>query len=530
MMPSPLSGANNADNAAFAPLLQMDKVSKRFGGAAALSGVTINVGAGEIVGLIGENGAGKSTLMKVLGGVHAPDEGQIRVSGKPVTIRSARDASALGIGFIHQELNVLDNLDVSANVFLGREKTKGGPLALLDRPAMIAETNRYLERLQVVGIDAQTSVASLSLAQKQLVEIARALSLNARILIFDEPTSSLTLSETQRLLSLIHELRDKQNVSIIYISHRLGEIEEIADRVVALRDGQNAGTLSKNEINAPAMVKLMVGRDIAPPHATDTMRVESQPPRLIAKDLQTVRYPDRPLNFELYGGEILGFAGLVGAGRTEAARALFGVEPAVGGTITLDGEIARITQPKHAIQRGLYLVPEDRRRDGLILDMAIESNITLPGLSRFANFIGMVQKGREGEVAKTETERLKLRSASGSLDDAAGTLSGGNQQKIVLAKWLALSPKILIFDEPTRGVDVGAKAEIYRIMRDLAEEGVAVMMISSDMEEVLALSDRIAVMHEGRIAGILHPGEFGEEAVMRLAVGDTSAASTESER
>ena len=516
--------ASQGSVSAGAPLLRMENISKRFGGAYALRGVSISVGAGEIIGLIGENGAGKSTLMKTLGGVHNPDEGQLFVDNKPVTIRSARDASALGIGFIHQELNVLDNLDVAANVFLGRELTKGGPLALLDRPAMVKQTNEYLARLQVAGgVHAETPVASLALAQKQLIEIARALSLNARILIFDEPTSSLTLSETQSLLALIKELRDTQNVSIIYISHRLGEIEEIADRVVGLRDGQNAGELSKSEITQPAMVKLMVGRDIAPPHASDNKRAEASAPRLRAENLRTPRYPEKPVSFDLYGGEVLGFAGLVGAGRTEIARALFGVEPATGGTITLDGETTRINKPKDAIGRGLYLIPEDRRRDGLILDMAIQDNITLPGLSRFASAIGIVRRDKEADVAKHETERLKLRSASGRLDAPAGTLSGGNQQKIVLAKWLALSPKILIFDEPTRGVDVGAKAEIYAIMRQLAESGVAVMMISSDMEEVLALSDRIAVMHEGRITGILEQGEFGEEAIMRLAVGGGSA-------
>ncbi len=517
-MVSPSDSVNGA-----APLLRMENISKRFGGAYALRGVSVSVGAGEIIGLIGENGAGKSTLMKTLGGVHNPDEGQLFVDNKPVTIRSARDASALGIGFIHQELNVLDNLDVAANVFLGRELTKGGPLALLDRPAMVKQTNEYLARLQVQGVNAETPVASLSLAQKQLIEIARALSLNARILIFDEPTSSLTLSETQSLLALIKELRDTQNVSIIYISHRLGEIEEIADRVVGLRDGQNAGELSKSEITQPAMVKLMVGRDIAPPHASDNKRAEASAPRLRAENLRTPRYPEKAVSFDLYGGEVLGFAGLVGAGRTEIARALFGVEPAVGGSLVVDGDATRIGKPKDAIGRGLYLIPEDRRRDGLILDMAIQDNITLPGLSRFASAIGIVRRDKEADVAKHETERLKLRSASGRLDAPAGTLSGGNQQKIVLAKWLALSPKILIFDEPTRGVDVGAKAEIYAIMRQLAESGVAVMMISSDMEEVLALSDRIAVMHEGRITGILERGEFGEEAIMRLAVGGGKA-------
>jgi ribose transport system ATP-binding protein len=516
------------------PLLAMTGISKRFGGVVALDNVSLSIGRAEILALIGENGAGKSTLMKTLGGVHQPDTGEIKVDGNPVRIRSVRDADQQGIGFIHQELNLLDNLDVAANLFLGREPTKGGPLRLLDRAKMEADSEVYLKRL---GLDVppNTPVSHLSLAQRQLVEIARALSQNARLLIMDEPTSSLTLTETQRLLALIHDLRDNQGVSIIYISHRLGEIREIADRVVGLRDGKNAGNLDeKEQITQEAMVRLMVGRDITPPDRRDISALADTPPRLLVRDLRTARHPNKTISFELRPGEILGFAGLIGAGRTEVAEALFGVHPAVSGTVTLDGTPITIRTPADGIRNGIYLIPEDRRHNGLILDMPIRENISLPSLNRFATAIGLIKSGEERASTRESTKRLNVKSALGRQADAvasdapleanASTLSGGNQQKVVLAKWVDMAPKVLLFDEPTRGVDVGAKAEIYALIRALAESGVAVMVISSDMEEVLGLSDRVAVMHEGTLTGILSGDEASEEAVMRLAVGQAGAA------
>ena len=492
------------------PILKMKKISKRFPGVVALDAVDFEVFPGEVVALAGENGAGKSTLMKILGGVYQPDEGEIFVDGKHVFIRGVSDASDGGIGFVHQELNVLDNLTVAENVYLGREPRQFG--FLVDRAKINADTKIYLKRLGL-NISPKTPLRELSIAQQQMVEIAKALSLNARILIMDEPTSSLTLTETEMLLEVIKDLR-ASGVSIIYISHRLGEIKEIADRVVVLRDGRNAGNLTFGEINHDAIVKLMVGRDIErfskPPTAKETA------PFAEIRDLRTRRFPNRAISFDVRKGEILGFAGLVGAGRSEAAQAIFGVDAPVSGTISLDGVSIEITSPRDAINSGIYLIPEDRRHSGLILDVPIRENITLAALSRYAS-AGLINSDAENKTAKEMCAKLNVKTPS--VETRAANLSGGNQQKVVLAKWLSLEPRLLIFDEPTRGIDVGAKAEIYALMRSLAENGVAIIMISSDMEEVLGESDRIAVMHEGAITGILEREEASEEAIMKLAVG-----------
>ncbi len=491
-------------------ILEMRKISKRFPGVIALDAVDLSVDRGEVVALAGENGAGKSTLMKVLGGVYSPDDGAILVEGNEVRIRSVSDATAFGIGFVHQELNVLDNLSVAENVFLGREPRRLG--FLIDRAKINADTEVYLKRL---GLDVppRTPLNQLSIAQQQMVEIAKALSLNARILILDEPTSSLTLTETERLLEVIADLRS-QGVSVIYISHRLGEIEKIADRVVVLRDGMNAGVLERDEIDHDSIVSLMVGRDIDKFHRSDagggTVSVAE------IQDLCTRRYPDKPLSFDVRAGEVLGFAGLVGAGRSEAAQAIFGVDAPVSGSISLDGKRVEIATARSAIDNGIYLVPEDRRIAGLIVDLPIRENITLPSLGRYSSS-GLVSKSRETEKAAEMCRKLNVKAPSP--ETKAANLSGGNQQKVVLAKWLSLNPRLLIFDEPTRGIDVGAKAEIYELMRELAAEGVAIMMISSDMEEILGESDRIAVMHEGRITGVIDRADATEEKVMKLAVG-----------
>jgi ribose transport system ATP-binding protein len=494
------------------PILQMRKIEKRFPGVHALKGVDLDVRVGEVVALLGENGAGKSTLMKVLGGVHQPDGGEILIDGVPVAVHSVSDATKYGIAFIHQELNVLDNLDVAANVFLGREPVRGGFLRLIDRRKMYEETKTHLGRLGL-NVAPDTPLASLSIAQQQMVEIAKALSLDARILIMDEPTSSLTLTETARLLEVVKELRE-HGVAIIYISHRLNEVQEIADRAVVLRDGANAGNLARAEINHESMVKLMVGRDLESFYQHPT--VETTPRYFEVETLRTGRYPGKRVSFDVGKGEILGFAGLVGAGRSETAQALFGVDPAVEDKVRLDNQPLRIRSPQDAIGHGIYLVPEDRRYCGLITDITIRENVTLPGLGRFAT-AGLISSDKERVNAKEMCGRLNVKASS--VEVKAANLSGGNQQKVVLAKWLALNPKVLIFDEPTRGIDVGAKAEIYELMRKLAESGVAIIMISSDMEEILHISDRVAVMHEGAIAGVLERDECTEENIMRLAVG-----------
>jgi ribose transport system ATP-binding protein len=495
------------------PLLQLVGISKRFPGVVALDDVSLAVGRGEVVGLIGENGAGKSTLMKVLGGVDAADSGTILWEGRPVIVRQASEAAALGIGFVHQELNVLDNLDVAANLFLGREPVCGGPLRLIDRKRMEALAQPHLRRLGLT-VSPRAPLSRLSIAQRQLVEIARATLQEARLLILDEPTSSLTLSETDRLLETVADLRS-QGVSIIYISHRLGEIERCADRVVALRDGRNAGELVRGEIRHEPMVRLMVGRELKDLYVPAAGRPGA--PRLEVRGLRTAARPRHAVSFTACRGEILGFAGLVGAGRSELAQAIFGVEPRLTGEILLDGQPLAIRDPKDAIRAGIYLVPEDRRGTGLVTEMSVRENVTLPGLRRYAPHL-LIRRDRETAVAREQIAALRIKAPS--VEARVGNLSGGNQQKVVLSRWLALEPKVLIFDEPTRGIDVGAKAEIYRLMRDLANQGVAIVMISSDMEEVLGVSDRVAVMHEGAITGILERGQLSEEAVMSLCVGE----------
>jgi ribose transport system ATP-binding protein len=500
------------------PLLEMRGIGKRFPGVVALEGVSLEVRPGEVVALIGENGAGKSTLMKVLGGVHQPDEGEILIEGAPTRIGSVGDANALRIGFIHQELNVLENLDVAGNIFLGREPRRGGLFSRIDRRKLHADAKVYLERLGL-KVPTDTPLSGLSIAQQQMVEIAKALSQQARLLIMDEPTSSLTLTETERLMAVVKELR-AQGVSIIYISHRLGEVKELADRVVALRDGRNAGELGREEVTHDRMVKMMVGRDIESFYATGgDAGVRA---RFGVRELRTRRYPQHAVSFRIRDGEILGLAGLIGAGRSEVAHAVFGVEPPAGGSLELGGETIVVRSPRDAIRRGIYLIPEDRRRCGLNVEELIRKNVTLPAMNRYST-AGVVRAGEERKVSQKFCDQLGVKAPS--VEVRAGNLSGGNQQKVVLAKWLSLAPKVLIFDEPTRGIDVGAKAEIYDLMRKLASEGVAVLMISSDMEEVLGVSDRVAVMHEGRLTGVLERADCTEENVMRLAVGQTAALS-----
>jgi ribose transport system ATP-binding protein len=494
------------------PLLQLAGISKVYPGVRALSDVSLSVARGEVLGLIGENGAGKSTLMKILGGVVAPSAGTIRIGGQDRNSLTVPEAIGAGIAFVHQELNLFDNLDVAANVFIGREPVRGGPLRLVDRTALRAKVRILLDRL---GVDfgPEAAVADLSLAQRQLVEIVKALSLDARIVIMDEPTSSLTVSETQRLLDVIADLK-AGGVSIIFISHRLNEVERCADRVVVLRDGTVAGHLEPGSIHPDAMIRLMIGRDLkslyTPPKAPpgrDALRIEG---------IRTSTYPAREVTLGLRTGEILGLAGLVGAGRTELARTIFGIDGPLGGALRMGGERILVRSPRDAIARGIYLVPEDRKRSGLILDNSVVENISLPDLMTYARstLVSVV-----AETANAERQKRSLRIKTPTVATPAGTLSGGNQQKVVLAKWLSMKPKVMIFDEPTRGIDVGSKSEIYDLMRQLADAGVAILMISSDMEEVIGVSDRMAVMHDGRISGFLERHEFSEHNVLQLAVG-----------
>jgi ribose transport system ATP-binding protein len=499
------------------PLLEMQGISKGFPGVKALDRVDLTVYPGEIVALIGENGAGKSTLMNILGGVLQPDAGTIKIDGQIVLIKSVSDAIRQGIGFIHQELNILDNLSIAGNIFLGREPTRFGFLKLIHRRQMRTATEPYLQQLGL-SLSADTLLSQMPIAQQQMVEVAKALSLEARLLIMDEPTSSLTLSETKRLFEVMRQLRSK-GVSIIYISHRLAEVGECADRVVGLRDGRNAGSLERDRITHDNMVRLMIGRKIEDYFVG--VKTQAKDAYFCVSELSTQRYPSHTVAFEASRGEILGFAGLVGAGRTEMAHAIFGAEPAAGGSVSLAGKKLQIRNAADAVKNGIFLVPEDRRKAGLVTDMTFRENVTLPDLHSYSTF-GLIQRKREAEVSDRQREKLKIKLAS--IETLVKNLSGGNQQKVVLAKWLSLKPNVVIFDEPTRGIDVGSKAEIYHLMRNLADDGVVIIMISSDMEEILGVSDRIAVMHEGRIAGFLLRDQFDEEAVMRLAVGEKSAA------
>ena len=494
------------------PVLQLRNIQKRFLGVHALKGVSLDVHAGEVVALLGENGAGKSTLMKIAGGIEQPDAGEVLIDGARTVVRDVYTATSLGIAFIHQELNLLDNLDVAGNVLLGREPTVWGPLRLVDRRKMHAIVQPYLAQLGL-RISADTAVAGLSIAQQQLVEIAKALSLEARVLIMDEPTSSLTLAETSRLHEIVGGLR-ADGVGVVYISHRLGEVRAVADRAVVLRDGTGVGSLASDELTHDNMVRLMVGRAIAP--QVHSSGVAGRDEYFRIEGLRTRRYPQQTVSFGVSRGEILGVAGLVGAGRSEVAQAIFGVEQPLDGRVLLDGSAVEIADPAAAIRQGLFLVPEDRRTAGLVVDFSVRENVTLPALVRYARH-GLVSVAKERVGASSICDRLHVKAPS--IESKTADLSGGNQQKVVLAKWLALGPKVLIVDEPTRGIDVGAKAEIYTLLRDLAHAGVAIVVISSDMEEILHLSDRVAVMHEGAITGTLARADCTEERMMTLAVG-----------
>jgi len=498
-------------------VLQVSKISKRFPGVVALDGVALDVAAGEVLAVVGENGAGKSTLMKILAGVYRPDAGEIQVDGHTVALHAPSDATRLGIGVIHQELEVVDTLDVAANICLGRERLWGGPLQLLDRRRMDAEAAAALARLGV-AIAPRTLVGDLSTAERQLVTIARALAMQARILILDEPTSSLGLDDTNRLLQVIRDLRT-QGVAVIYISHRLAEVEAIADRVVVLRDGRNAGVLGHGAIARDVVVRMMVDREVRP---GGTRRSAPADPSAATSDacfvidaLRTQRYPYVPVSLSLRRGEILGVAGLIGSGRTELAEAICGVTPPRAGSVRLDGEVLRFASPRAAIDRGIYLVPEDRRHAGLMDVATIRENITLPALRQHARG-GIIRRRAEADSARRAATGLRVKAPS--IEVPVAQLSGGNQQKVVLARWLSLSPRVVIFDEPTRGIDVGARAEIYDVMRGLAAAGAAILMVSSDIEEILDVSDRVAVMHDGRVTGILDREACTAERVMQLAV------------
>jgi ribose transport system ATP-binding protein len=453
--------------------------------------------------------------MKILAGVQRPDSGDVLLRGRPVEIKSVHDAIAHGISLIHQELNLADNLTVGANIFLGREPRRWG---LIDNRRINADAAEVLQRIGL-DVDPRTPLKELTIGRQQLVEIAKALSVDSRILIMDEPTSSLSSHETQRLFAVVKDLRRK-GVSVIYISHRLGEVDELADRVAVLRDGENAGELTREEITRDRMVKLMVGRNISQFYARRPHAVGD--PALEVHDLVTPAWPRHALNFTVRRGELVGVAGLVGAGRTEMLRTLFGIDRALRGSVRVGGRLVALRSPCDAIQAGMALVPEDRKAHGLVLEMTVRANIGLAGLKRNRRPLGFVNDRIQASDTAQMIASLGIRTPGP--EQVVQYLSGGNQQKVVLGKWLTLQPRILLLDEPTRGIDVGAKQEIYKLMEQLAEQGVAVLFVSSEMEEVLGMSDRVLVMHEGRLTGELSREQLSEEAVMRLATGSTQAA------
>jgi ribose transport system ATP-binding protein len=496
----------------------MAGMSKQFPGVIALDRVDFHVAAGEIVGLVGENGAGKSTLMKILAGIHRADSGTITIDEVPVVMHGPADAARLGIAIIHQELEVIDTIDVAGNVFLGREPHRAGPLRILDRARMEADTERQLARIGV-QISPRAVLRQLSAAQQQFVAIARALSTEARFLVLDEPTASLGASEAERLFAVLQDLRSI-GTAIVYISHRLREIESLADRAVVLRDGRNAGLLHRDELTRDRLVRLMVGRAGQDSQALHVAHAPSTHAAMGAARLQvdrvrTRRYPAAEVSFTVNSGEVLGVAGLIGAGRSDLAEAICGVATRVAGRVLLDGLPLAIDSPRDAIRAGICLVPEDRRGHGLIAGMSVRENLTLPAIGSYARF-GVVKRAAEANAAKDVATTLAVKAPS--IEATAATLSGGNQQKVVLGKWLTLRPRVMIVDEPTQGVDVGAKAEIHRLIRRLADGGTAVLMISSDLEEIVAESDRVAVMHEGRITGLLDRATCTPESIMQLAI------------
>jgi len=490
-------------------LLRMEAITKRFPGVTALDTVSLECGAGEVLALVGENGAGKSTLMKVLAGAYPPDAGEIVFRGRPLKLAGPRQAQQAGIAIIMQELNLLPYLTVEENIWLGREPVSR--LGVIDARALRARSQELLDSLHV-RLRPTDLVASLTVAQCQFVEIAKALSLHADLIIMDEPSSSLTEHELDYLFQVIRNLK-RQNVGVIYISHRLNEVFEIADRVTVLKDGKLVGSRRTAEVTRNELVQMMVGRPLS----------ETFPPRGTAAGAPMLRVRGlsrhnalQGVDLEIRAGEIVGLAGLVGAGRTELARALFGADPIDTGTIEIAGAPVRIRSPHEAIRAGIVLIPEDRKLEGLVQLLSIRKNIGLANLDRFRRW-GFVRGARELAASRDWLGRLDIRAKSA--EQPVRSLSGGNQQKVVLAKWLVREPRLIILDEPTRGIDVGAKAEIYRLMRQLADAGAAILMISSELPEILGMADRILVMHEGRLRAELHGATATEAAVMAAATG-----------
>ncbi|WP_406248637.1 sugar ABC transporter ATP-binding protein [Microbacterium sp. M] len=491
------------------PILRVEGISKGFPGVQALKDVHLEVRSGEVLVLVGENGAGKSTLMKILSGIYMRDEGTIVFEGREVELTSPLQAQQLGITIIHQEMNLMPDLTVAQNIYIGREPMSGG---FLSERKLNRQTSGLLRRLEI-DLDPRQPVGELTVAKQQMVEIAKALSFNAKVLIMDEPTSALTDSEVETLFTLIDQLRAR-GTGIVYISHRMDELKRLADRVTVLRDGTYIGSLEKADVTIPTIIEMMVGRAIdegARPEAREHL---NDPIVLDVQNLST-RTLLKDVSFQLHRGEILGFAGLMGAGRTETARAVIGADHRDGGTITIAGRKARIRHPEDAVKHGVGYLSEDRKMLGLMLEQDVTFNTVLASLSTYAGAIGWMRDGKAKNQTKQYVQQLRVKTPS--VNQIVKLLSGGNQQKVVIARWLMRDCDVLIFDEPTRGIDVGAKEEIYRLMQQLAASGKSIIVISSELPEILRVANRIAVFANGRIMGTLRNEEATQEKIMQLA-------------
>ena len=498
-------------------IVSMEHITKEFPGVKALDDVKFNLRAGEVMALLGENGAGKSTLMKILSGVYSLDQGSLKIFGREypsLTPNTARDA---GVAIIHQELNMCKDLTVAQNMFLGREIRKG---VVLDNSAMEEIASKYLGELGA-DIRPDESVGDLPVSKQQMIEIAKALSVNAKILIMDEPTSALTSREIEELFEIIRKLK-KQGCGIVYISHRLEELSHITDRVTIMRDGHYITEGNFADFTMDEIIAHMVGREIKEKFP----RVECKKGKKVfeVKNLNAGRLV-RDINFSLYEGEIVGFAGLMGAGRTETTRAIFGIDPKESGQIFLDGKEIKINSPTDAIRAGVVLAPEDRKKDGLCTKLSIRQNIALPNLDIICGKGGVINSKKEDELCEKAVEDLTIKTPNLEVD--AATLSGGNQQKVVVGKWLARKSRVVIFDEPTRGIDVGAKVEIYQLMNQLKKQGIAVMFVSSEMPEVMGIADRIIVMCDGKITGEVSAKETTQNEIMKYATSFENKISTQ---
>ena len=488
-------------------IVRMEHITKTFPGVKALDDVHFELRAGEVMALLGENGAGKSTLMKILSGVYTRDGGEMEIFSKSHGDLTPKGAQALGVAIIHQELNMCRHLSIAENMFLGREKTR---LGTLSQREMETEASNALEELGI-DLDPRQVVGELPVSKQQMVEIAKALSTNAKILIMDEPTSSLTSREIDDLFRIIRDLKAK-GCGIVYISHRLEELQYIVDRVTIMRDGQFVTSGRFQDMTMDEIIANMVGREIKEKFP----RIQCKKGKCVfeARGLNAGRMV-RDVSFQLYEGEIVGFAGLMGAGRTETTRAIFGVDPKESGRLFLDGREVSIRSVEDAIRNGIVLAPEDRKKDGLCTKLSMRENIALPNLDIICDKAGVVRKRREEQMCNEAIANLRIKTAG--LDSDAATLSGGNQQKVVVAKWLARNSRVVMFDEPTRGIDVAAKVEIYHLMNRLKQQGIAVMFVSSEMPEVMGIADRIIVMCDGRITGEIGSGEATQEKILTLA-------------